>query len=335
MSYKLLLAFAAYLPIALAGCLGGGGGGTPASSTATPPSGSPTPPSGSPTPPSGSPTAPVTVKGINVTHIESTDGYGHAGSAGGSITLDFSGRSIVINDYVRHELICPGGNMCREEYYTIDGTRYLGTQNYRVARRIAQFLRDTSSWSPPRATAGIDFFSRNNNKVVGGVGEHSLFFTATGGRSGTTYVGETISQSLGYLHDGIPTPSESEPSGSAMWRGAMLGTDMRNAGTLQGDARLTLNFADSTVDVEIANIEQIAGIFSFASYSGPSRFVWNDLRVNNDASFYIPGHSNDRSGTTLHPTLGYIEGNFYGPNAEEVAGVFERDWVSGAWLAIR
>ena len=53
--------------------------------------------------------------------------------------------------------------------------------------------------------------------------------------------------------------------------------------------------------------------------------------MNNDGSFYSPGNSNDLAADQPHPTLGFIDGDFYGQNTEESAGVFERDFVLGAW----
>ncbi len=115
----------------------------------------------------------------------------------------------------------------------------------------------------------------------------------------------------------------------------MLGTETRDGTKLFGDSAIVYDFADNTVDVEISNISP-SGVRQPAdrAYSGPSSFSWTGLPVNNDASFYIPGYGNDREGTGLHPTLGYIDGDFYGPNAEETAGVFERQGVSGSWLAV-
>ena len=123
-------------------------------------------------------------------------------------------------------------------------------------------------------------------------------------------------------------------SGSATWRGQMVGAALDNGGPLAGEAALTYSFSANTVDVQMSNIRAVGDV---APYSGSTSFTWSGLAVNSDGSFHIAGYNNDRSGltysTALHPTLGYIDGDFYGPNAEEVAGIFTRDNVNGAWLA--
>ena len=123
-------------------------------------------------------------------------------------------------------------------------------------------------------------------------------------------------------------------SGSATWRGAMVGAALDNGSPLAGESVLTYSFSANTVDVQISNIRAVGDV---ASYSGSTSFTWSGLNVNSDGSFHIAGYNNDRSGltysTALHPTLGYIDGDFYGPNAEEAAGIFTRGDVNGAWLA--
>ena len=139
------------------------------------------------------------------------------------------------------------------------------------------------------------------------------------------------SDALGERHAGRPSDPD---GGSATWRGQMVGGAMDNGSPLAGKSTLTHSFADNTVDVEISEIRAIDDNFA---YAGSSEFEWRGLSVNSDGSFYIPGYNNDRSDLTmssaLHPTLGYIDGDFFGPNAEEAAGIFTRDNVNGAFVA--
>ena len=325
MSYKMLLALAACLPLALAGC--GGGGGTPASSTAGP---------------AGAPTPPVRVLGLDVTHIEFTDYYD-----------EIFGRVVAVCPSVP-----PRGNECTftptNPNTVIEGGpegSVISVGRGAVWSNIATILAHRDSWTPPNPKAGINFFHITprptivpNPNLLGGIGTHSMIWTnATldrdprfGGRIDVIFH-SMHSAAMGELHDGRPAYSgPNEPTGTATWRGAMVGTALNNGTRLFGDSLITYDFADNNVDVELSGISPngVAQLSS-GSYSGPSSFSWTDLRVNNDASFYIPGHSNDKAGTVLHPTLGYIDGDFYGPNAEETAGVFERQGVSGAWLAIK
>ena len=114
----------------------------------------------------------------------------------------------------------------------------------------------------------------------------------------------------------------------------MVGAALDNGSPLAGESVLTYSFSANTVDVQISNIRAVGDV---APYSGSTSFTWSGLNVNSDGSFHIAGYNNDRSGltysTALHPTLGYIDGDFYGPNAEETAGIFTRGDVNGAWLA--
>ena len=339
MSSKIFLAVATCLPLVLAGCSNSSGGttsGTTASSTAGP---------------AGAPTPPVRVLGLDVIHIETTDAY--SPSNYGFYQIQTSTGPISY-DEARYELVCPGvpprGNECTMSEAIVDGTRYAlagGTQDRSVGFYVTYALSDTQSWAAPRPKTGINFFegahAPADRTVLGGNGSHSLFIATSANVGGYGAFGsyrgpaQTISVAMGELHDGRPAYSgPNEPTGTATWRGAMVGIEMSSGTRLFGDSAIVYDFADNNVDVELSGISpNDVDQLSSGSYSGPSSFSWTDLRVNNDASFYIPGHGNDKAGTVLHPTLGYIDGDFYGPNAEETAGVFERQGVSGAWLAIR
>ena len=183
---------------------------------------------------------------------------------------------------------------------------------------------------------GVETFSSSTSNVswkLLALGQHSVARLDIS----RTLSGRSLSDlwhygiALGARHDGRP----SGPSGSATWRGRMVGVARDNGSLLAGESALTYSFSDNMVDVTISNIRAIDEIMP---YAGGTSFTWNDLSVNSNGSFFIPGYNNDRSGVTssselLHSTLGYIDGDFYGPNAEETAGIFTRDNVNGAWLA--
>ena len=85
---------------------------------------------------------------------------------------------------------------------------------------------------------------------------------------------------------------------------------------VRGDATLTLDMAQMAMDVAFTNIRD-AG-------SGQSRadMMWDGLAVTNGT------FGTDRQGDS-------IQGQFYGPNHEEVGGIFERDQIIGAFGAGR
>ena len=59
-------------------------------------------------------------------------------------------------------------------------------------------------------------------------------------------------------------------------------------------------------------------------YEGPPEIKWENVKQNDDGSFFISG--NHKEGTAPDPELGILDGDFYGPNAEEFAGYFERSF---------
>ena len=150
------------------------------------------------------------------------------------------------------------------------------------------------------------------------------------GRQGETGRGERLSAViLTAPHEGKPTAAQ----GSATWRGAMVGHTREDGIEVAGDSLLQYDFSDDTLDLTLSEIGASlrSAVRRGESYAGPESFTWSDLVQNDDGSFYIRGHGNDRAGTSLHPELGYVDGDFYGPAAEEFAGVFERDGVVGAF----
>ena len=126
-------------------------------------------------------------------------------------------------------------------------------------------------------------------------------------RSGVVYV---LDQGLqgrmaatgGVVHRG------STPSGSATWTGDMVGLDSNNR-VVRGGASIELtDLGNPQVDVRLT------------PQSRPA-MEWQGLAVRN-------GGFSDRQTAS-----NYIKGEFYGPNAEETGGVFERSGIIGAFGA--
>ena len=106
-------------------------------------------------------------------------------------------------------------------------------------------------------------------------------------------------------------------SGNATWSGGMVGGAVSSANTrIQGDARLTLDVAQMAMDVAFTNIRNVGTRQSLAD------MTWSDLSVTN-GSFGMDSQGNS------------IQGKFYGPNHEEVGGIFERNQIIGAFGASR
>ena len=125
--------------------------------------------------------------------------------------------------------------------------------------------------------------------------------------------------SIGAASGTNPTPA----GGSATWSGIMMGYDEGFSGTpisrfetaepnmYVGEAELTLeDFAAPTVDVRFSNITNEVRVLRDV--------LWTDLPVT-EGGFEGRG----------------ILGRFYGPQHEEVGGVFQFDQINGAFGAVR
>lgn len=116
----------------------------------------------------------------------------------------------------------------------------------------------------------------------------------------------------------VGVKSGSNPvSGSAIWTGAMVGRahDPRDVerplATVMGDARLIFDFVQNDIDVALTGIQAEDGT------------AYPDIAADNlavqDGVFGGGG----------------FQGSFYGPNHEEVGGLFERNQIVGAFGATR
>ncbi len=106
-------------------------------------------------------------------------------------------------------------------------------------------------------------------------------------------------------------------SGSATWKGAVVGTDMARKELIEGRAEITIDdFSAPKVD---AAFTQIVGLDDGAPRENMN---WNDIPVTGLG--FKAGAAGDS-----------IEGRFYGPQHEEVGGIFERAETLGAFGAKR
>ena len=150
--------------------------------------------------------------------------------------------------------------------------------------------------------------------VLGGWLEES-FFGVSLNRAGGRIQGVSIDGFEALSAFSLGNASGSNPlSGSATWRGVMVGRDDANpTATVTGRTDLTYDFGDNTVDVNMSNI------------TGPRTYAnmtWNDLAVR-------AGQFGGGSGSNS------LEGTFYGVSHQEVGGIFERNAIVGAFGAKR
>ena len=150
----------------------------------------------------------------------------------------------------------------------------------------------------------------------GGWMDHSLFAVQLWAGE-NHYEGEYWFAGGGVISGAMGHASGSNPGeGILEWNGVMVGrnSDIESSlvtNVIQGDAGLSAEFSqagDVTIDVTFSNIKDLNAGRSMAD------MTWNDVPVVN-GSFEISS----------------IAGGFFGPQHEEIAGVFERNQVIGAF----
>ena len=160
---------------------------------------------------------------------------------------------------------------------------------------------------------------RQEDEDFGGFGawmEHSGFAVQE-----EHYVVEGISISGAYgIAGGDRTGTA--PTGSATWRGLMVGgiaTGSNSGEGLQGDAILTYSLGGGSLDARFSNIKNLD---RFAAHSTP------EVQFNNVP---VSSHGTFQAGLTGNR----IQGGFYGPGHAEAAGIFEQSNIIGAFGAKR
>ena len=322
--YLAVFAATTVLALGLYGCGGGGGGPGPVTDSR-----------GSTTP------VVVDIPGLDVPpissiHLEASDPYAHINTPIRDLGLD----NVIIHNYGRQQMVCPGvpphGNECKVYSTEIDGSTYQYSSpfDFSIGEQV-RFLTahdgftNLSSEHGFQKVYGLKFISGSGLfETFGAWGKYSAFYSSSVLMAPDIHaeiIGiRTTSAAFGSLYEGKPNAGQ----GGATWKGIMFGHTREEGVDLVGKSILEYDFSDDTLDLELSDIAP--GIPSYR-YGGSDKFIWRNLKQNSDGSFFIRGHGNDRRGTPLHPSLGYVDGDFYGPNAEEFAGVFERQGVVGAF----
>ncbi len=304
----------------LSACGGGGGGGAA--------------PSAVPTPPPG----PVAVI---ATHLEMTDQVFTFREPGRLVARDGESEGSPSYEHTRRdEVVCGEGVSCVFPAGEDGGRNILdGESHVRARERDASigFHKSTLARANvlPDRIGGIRAFRVDvrepSAEVYGAWGEWSAFY-AVWERDERGALDLTWSAAFGESTGVRPTA----PEGSARWRGGMVARTRAGRVELEGSSLLVYDFADNSLDLALLGVAPTARATAGGRvYGGPGSFTWRDLPVSPDGTFGLLSGGNARVGTDLHPMLGQVEGAFYGPDAVEAAGVFERDGVVGAFGANR
>ena len=153
----------------------------------------------------------------------------------------------------------------------------------------------------------------------GGWLQHSFFITETDRITGGALEGTPLVYS--YSVGDAPNTNPAADGGSGIWRGVMVGADVSQTVTrghpIQGDAEITIaDFADPQASIAFTSI------YDLEARTPRDDMTWSDIPVTEGG--FATGSDEDS-----------IEGRFYGPNHEEVGGIFEREGILGAFGAMR
>lgn len=187
-------------------------------------------------------------------------------------------------------------------YNTVQGTTFSPEQHTTYAgTRQGVRLRDTSGSD---AAFGVTDF-----RGMGGWMKYSTFSSDRSTFStGVRWAG---SASAGQHSGANPM------SGSATWTGAMTGWDkLSDEDPLIGDATLSFDMARQVLDLAFTSI------FTRDNGRKYDDMHWSNVPV-------VDGHFSQGTGQDS------LSGYFYGPNQEEVSGIFERRHIVGAFGANR
>lgn len=353
-SFDYRLARAAPLAVAttfalltLAACGGGGGGST-----------SMMPPGDGSANPQPTPVVPVSILGrsIDVIHLERTDLHSTLRNFPGVLPVQGTDLRVDGNGPLRRNLTCPGipprGNECTLTHYTFDaagGARYAAREHPTVNldRSIGDVIRnELNNLRPVNALHGIRMYETDVTGIgiqaptesYGGYGEwmsfHVIGPTPAVAASVLTNAGLFTIGAASYGNLYVDPSGDSRPKDSAIYEGSMVGREhgWLGAKEVQGKSQVAYDFSAATVDVLLTEIVYRDTLRPTAHDQNVS---WLNIPVNRDASFYIPGHGNHADNQNPHPSRGYIDGDFYGPQGQEVSGVFETKYMVGAFGAKR
>ena len=150
--------------------------------------------------------------------------------------------------------------------------------------------------------------------------DHSAFILSLERITGGTLAGVDLSGvTVGYSQS-VGNDSGTWPSGSATWRGIMVGGTGDIAGdidVIQGDATVTYDIRRDDLDVYFTNVYNLDTRARFMNLR------WSALSVDADGSFYQLTATRE------------IHGRFYGPSHAEVGGIFTHPEAIGAFGAKR
>ena len=215
------------------------------------------------------------------------------------------------DDVERANTTCRG-DVCAAGFLAVSRTTRFGLERFgweltllRERRGVGLFRQDLSADS-------------NDYEAWGGWLEHSLFATRL------TRFGEEAGPSAGAsvvfgYSLGLSSGENPGAEGSARWEGLMLGRDVSASPSrgqvIRGDSDVTVEFGAAAITADVA----FTDIVNIETGAAQNDMAWRGMAVE-DGGFARRNAPGDA-----------VSGRFYGPNEEEVGGVFERDGIAGAF----
>ena len=174
----------------------------------------------------------------------------------------------------------------------------------------------TATRTPAREIGGLEIWEAAYDNGITDYGawlDHSFFLIFGADMGEHTLV---ASAAFGRIYNDAPLPVE----GTASYNGAMVGKDVITAANYAGAARLEVNFAVASLDAIFSDIADIATGERIADIEFPG----------------VPLHPKYSAASAVDlpsapGTATYINARFYGPENEEITGVFGKDTLIGAF----
>ena len=184
-------------------------------------------------------------------------------------------------------------------------------------RSTARGLGD-GTWTPQGEIGGLGIWEVTvpgefPQIVYGAWLDHSFFSTVAIRLSGHAAI---IGEAFGRIYYDVPLPVE----GTASYDGAMVGKDAISAADYAGAARLEVDFTAASLDATFSDIADIATGERIADIVFPGVPLTPDSHT--AAAFHLP---------SAPGTYTYFNARFYGPDKEEISGVFGKDTLIGAF----
>ena len=212
------------------------------------------------------------------------------------------------------------GTRCRDDTCAIGFSWFslagdFGVEDFELElpgeRRGVSLVVETASWS--------DF----DVHVYGGWLEHSFFASETTLHNQADHPERGITTVHSYANGFSTGENPSGVEGSARWEGVVIGRDMSASASrgqvILGDADVTLEFGGSAVTADVAFTEMA----NIETGERRDNMAWRGMAVENGGFARRDAPDNT------------ISGQFFGPDEEEVGGIFERDGIAGAFGGTR